>query len=191
MEIITGYAGTPHVTAAQDSSLNRAIFGLPTCILADPILESLDPQIQSNNIIRIRSAIGMIQGRVWWVAPNTYDEVNFNNGTQGENRIDLVTARYEKNAETGVESVEWNVIQGTPTEGSAVAPTPTDGNIDDGDNIADMKIFEVAFEGINLVSVTPVYNTALTLEAARISDATVEKYEALGFTAAEYSGGGQ
>lgn len=181
MEIITGYAGTPHVTAAQDSSLNRAIFGLPTCILADPILESLDPQIQSNDIIRIRSAIGMIQGRVWWVAPNTYDEVNFNNGTQGENRIDLVTARYEKNAETGVESVEWNVIQGTPTEGSAVAPTPTDGNIDDGDNVADMKIFEVAFEGINLVSVTPVFETALPTEAARISQETIDMFADAGY----------
>lgn len=160
MEIITGYAAQAHVTAAQDASINRGLLNVDTAVIDDPTLEEFEAQIQTNNIIRIRSGIGMLQGRAFWVAPNTYDEVNLANGTQGESRIDLVTARYEKNAETAVETIVWNVIQGTPTEGSPTVPAYTEGTIDAGDTVADMPMFQVLINGITLESVTPVFDLA-------------------------------
>ena len=174
MEIITGYAAQAHVTAAQDASINRGLLNVETAVLDDPTLEEFEAQIQTNNIIRIRSGLGILQGRAFWVAPNTYDEVNFANGTQGENRIDLVTARYERNAETAVETITWNVIQGTPTEGSPTPPAHTEGNIDDGDNVVDLPMFNVTISGINITGVTPVYDTCLnmTLTEAQYQDLT-------------------
>lgn len=163
MELITGYKGTPHVTAAQFAALSRGFLTSEgSGVLIDPVTETFETQIQTNNQIRIRSGIGVLQGRAFWVQPGSYDEIPINNGNQGENRIDLVTARYTKNPETSVESINWMVIQGTPTTGTPKVPSYTKGNIDSGDNTVDMPMFQVLIEDITLESVTPVYNMAAT-----------------------------
>lgn len=161
MEIITGYTGSPHVTAAQHASLWRGFLTSEgSGVLIDPVTETFETQIQTNNQIRIRSGIGVLQGRAFWVQPGSYDEITINNGNQGENRIDLVVARYTKNPETSVESINWMVIQGTPTTGTPKVPSYTKGNIDSGDNTVDMPMFQVLIEDITLESVTPVYTMA-------------------------------
>lgn len=161
MELITGYKGTPHVTAAQFAALSRGFLTSEgSGVLIDPVTETFETQIQTNNQIRIRSGIGVLQGRAFWVQPGSYDEITINNGNQGENRIDLVAARYTKNPETSVESINWVVIQGTPTTGTPKVPSYTKGNIDSGDNTVDMPMFQVLIEDITLESVTPVYNMA-------------------------------
>lgn len=160
MEIITGYTGSPHVTAAQHASLWRGFLtGGESGVLIDPVTEEFETQIQANNQIRVRSGIAVLQGRAFWVLPGSYDELNFANGNQGESRIDLVVARYTKNPETSVESIDWAVIQGTPTTGSPAVPAYTEGDIDGGDNTADMPMFQVLINGITLESVTPVFDT--------------------------------
>ena len=94
MELITGYKGSPHVTAAQFAALSRGFLtGSESGALVDPVTEGFQTQIQSNNEVRIRSGIGVLQGRAFWVQPGSYDEITINNGNQGENRIDLVVAR--------------------------------------------------------------------------------------------------
>lgn len=159
MELITGYKGSPHVTAAQFAALARGFLtGADSGVLIDPVTEDLEAQIQSNNQIRIRSGIGVFQGRAFWVQPGSYDEVTINNGNQGENRIDLIVARYVKNPETAVESINWQVIQGTPTTGTPVVPPYIKGNIDGGDNTADLPMFQVRINGITLGSITPLFD---------------------------------
>lgn len=161
MELITGYKGTPHVTAAQFAALSRGFLTSEgSGVLIDPVTETFETQIQTNNQIRIRSGIGVLQGRAFWVQPGSYDEIPINNGNQGENRIDLVTARYTKNPETSVESINWMVIQGTPTTGTPSVPAYINGDLDDEDLIADMPMFQVRLTELSIVSVTPVYNMA-------------------------------
>lgn len=154
MELITGHKGSPHVTAAQFAALARGFLtGTDSGVLIDPATEDLEAQIQSNNQIRIRSGIGVFQGRAFWVQPGSYDEVTINNGNQGENRIDLIVARYVKNPETAVESINWQVIQGTPTTGMPIVPPYIKGNIDGGDNTADLPLYKVTINGITIKSV--------------------------------------
>lgn len=176
MELITGYKGSPHVTAAQFAALSRGFLtGSESGALVDPVTEGFQAQIQSNNEVRIRSGIGIIQGRAFWVQPGSYDEITINNGNQGENRIDLVVARYTKAAETAVESIAWVVIQGTPTTGSPSVPAYTSGNIDDGDNTVDLPMFQVLINNITLTSVTSVFDTV------PISQETINMFEDAGY----------
>ena len=133
----------------------------------------------------------MIQGRIFEVVPDTYDSVTIENGTQGENRIDLIAAHFEADEETNTQEATWRVIKGTPVAGDPTVPTCTEGDIDAGDTVAEIPIAEVELEGINITAVRMVYPAlASNLEASKISDATVEKYIPLGFNLAEYSGGG-
>lgn len=98
------------------------------------------------------------------VTPETYDAVTINSGTQGENRIDLIVARYTASGETNTQSMEWVVIQGTPTTGQPVAPSPLTGDIDSGDTPVDMPMFQVLIEGITITSVTPVFESYAAYE---------------------------
>ena len=151
MELITGTAGKPHITSAQHRSIFEKIIGKGSYILDDN--ELLEPELQSNQSLRIRSGMLAHHGSISEVKRNTYDEVTIANGSQGMKRIDLVVARYTKNPETEVETMTWTVIQGTPAESDPAVPAYTEGNMQEGDLTDDCPVFEVRLDGIQVTEV--------------------------------------
>lgn len=156
MELITGYQEEDHVTSMQDAMWHRGIWK-DDCIIS--VGENLKAEVISNNEIRVRSGILNMQGKFCSIDMNTYDSLTINNGTAGENRIDLIVARYEKNNETQVEDVSLKVIQGTPSTSTPSVPSYMEGNIDNGDLIAELPVFRVNIEGINIVGVDNLLDT--------------------------------
>ena len=126
--------------------------------------QMLAPQVQSSNEIRIRDGALMVQGALGCVKVNTYDPVTIQNGTQGMKRIDLICWQYTYDAEQDVESAEWVVIQGTPSEADPQQPAYTDGDIQQGDSPVQVPVFAVELDGINVTGVTTLLPTAPTLE---------------------------
>ena len=156
MEIITGYKGRAHVTAEQDRAVNQGIFGEGSYVLG--IGQRMRAEIASNTEIRIYDGVISHQGCTAAIRKNAYDSVQIANGSQGMKRKDLVVARYTRNAGTGVEDLTWNVIQGTPAATNPAVPSETIGDIQAGDTIADMKMFIVTMNGINMESVESVFS---------------------------------
>lgn len=151
MEIVSGRTGKPHVTSQQFRQLIEGTVGQESCILTSG--ENLEPELASNNSVKIRSGMLAHHGNISSVKIGTYDEVGLSNGSQGMKRIDLVVCRYTKNAETEVESCNWVVIMGTPAASNPVAPACTVGNLQDGDLVDDCPVFEVHYDGINVTEV--------------------------------------
>lgn len=164
MELITGYQLEDHVTSLQDAMWHRGIWK-DDCIISAG--ENLKAEVISNNEIRVRSGILNMQGKFCSIDINTYDSLNINNGTAGENRIDLIVARYEKNNETQVEDVSLKVIQGTPSLDTPSVPSYIQGNIDNGDLIAELPLFKVNIEGINITKVECVIEIQPPVSLAR------------------------
>ena len=157
MIAITRVAGKPHITPRLDAMWHRGIAGTESGVFE--FFESFKAEISSNNKIRIRSGIGMLQGRYFAVEPSTYDEVSIGNGTQGEKRIDLIVARWTVDDENNTQDGDWHVIQGTPTTGTPAVPAHTTGDLDAGDLIADMPMFQVELNGVNITAIKKVYKT--------------------------------
>ena len=153
---ITNAAKEPHITPLQDSMWHRGMAGIDSCVFN--FFENFAAEVSSNNSVKIRSGIGMIQGRYFCVEPSTYDEVTIANGTQGEKRKDLIVCRWTVDEEQKVQSGDWVVIQGTPTTGTPAAPFYTDGDLDAGDLIADMPFYEVTLDGINVTGVAQKFD---------------------------------
>lgn len=151
MNFITAKKGTAHFTSDQFRTVLTSINGNGSHI-AD-LYEKLVPEISTNNIIKIRSGYLMHHGGVFIVEQGTYDEVTLQNGTQGMKRIDLIVARYMKNSETGIESGEWAVIQGTPAVSNPAVPTYTIGDMQNGDLVDDCPVFEIHLDGLNVTEV--------------------------------------
>lgn len=158
MEIVSGRTGKPHVTSQQFRQIIEGIVGSDSCIL--PSGENLEPELASNNILKIRSGMMSHHGNVSSVKIGTYDEVELTNGSQGMKRIDLVVNRYTKNAETGVEANDWIVIVGTPDAESPVAPAYTVGNLQEGDLIDDCPVLEIHYDGLNITEVKKLLEIA-------------------------------
>lgn len=158
MEIVSGKTGKPHVTSQQFRQLIEGIVGSASRIL--PVDEKLEPELASNNILKIRSGMMSHHGNVSSVKIGTYDEVELTNGSQGMKRIDLVVNRYTKNAETGVEANDWIVIVGTPDADSPAAPEYTAGNLQEGDLVDDCPVFEIHYDGLNITEVKKLLEIA-------------------------------
>lgn len=169
MEIVSGRTGKPHVTSQQFRQLIEGTVGQESCILTSG--ENLEPELASNNSVKIHSGMLAHHGNISSVKIGTYDEVGLSNGSQGMKRIDLVVCRYTKNAETEVENCDWVVIMGTPAASNPVAPAYTVGNLQDGDLVDDCPIFEVHYDGINVTEVkklVPVVSNLTELNSKTI-----------------------
>lgn len=151
MEIVSGKTGSPHVTSQQFRQILEGTIGQGSCILTSG--ENLEPELTSNNLLKIRSGIMAHHGNVSVVKIGTYDEVAITNGTQGMKRKDLVVNRYIRNKETGIETNEWLYIMGTPTSGTPTVPVYTKGNLQEGDLVDDCPVFEITLDGINVTEV--------------------------------------
>ena len=161
MDIITGYAGKAHVTAEQDRDINQGIVGSGSYVLRTGM--EMAAEVSSNNEIKIRDGVLMHQGCAASIKKNTYDSLTIVNGSQGMKRIDLIVARYSRSKDTGVESLKLIVIQGTPTTGTATVPSYTKGDIQAGDYVADMPMYQVILNGLNITEVKKVFETAPNL----------------------------
>lgn len=151
MELVTGRAGSPHITAQQDRQLHQGIWGEEAYILNTGNM--LEPQVQSSNKILIKDGALMYQGALFSVKVGTTDEITINNGNQGMKRKDLVVARYTYDSSQNIESATWLVYQGTPTGSNPVLPSGISGDIQAGDTAVDVPYLAVTLDGINIVSV--------------------------------------
>lgn len=160
MNIITGYRGEPHITSWQDRAQNQGTYGTGSYIL--DVGRKLAAEIVSANEIRIRDGVLSHQGCIANIEQGAYDSLEIANGTQGMSRIDLIVARYTKDAETNVENIELVVIEGTAAASSPAVPSYNTGDIQAGDSPVDMPLYRVNISGVNIGSVTQVASAVRT-----------------------------
>ena len=160
MEIITGYVGKPHVTSEQDRDVHIGMIGSGSYVLQTG--KQMAAEISSNNEIKVRDGVLMHQGCAASIKKNTYDSLSIVNGSQGMKRIDLIVARYERNENTGVESLTLKVLKGTQASANPATPAYTTGDIQAGDYIADMPMYKVTLDGINITKLEKQFQTVET-----------------------------
>lgn len=154
---ITNRKGQNHVTSAQFRDIIQSIVGHGSYIAN--LYNLMEPELSTNNKIKIKSGLLIHHGYMSEIQTGTYDEINYQNGTQGMLRVDLVVARYRKNEDTQIEDMEWVVIQGTPAESNPVVPDYIVGNMQEGDLTDDCPVFEIHFDGINVTEVKKLLPT--------------------------------
>lgn len=152
MEIITGYRNDPHVSSQQDRNAYIAIFGGAAAILKD-IDSELEATVVSANEIQVSDGMLVAEGCTACIERGTSDSLTIENGAQGMQRIDLIVARYTRDAGTAVEDMQLAVIKGTPSANAPAVPAHTSGLIADGDSPVDFPLYKVNIDGINITSI--------------------------------------
>lgn len=147
MEIVTGKAGVPHVSSADDGRRIAGEVGTGSYVLQTG--GKLAPSLVDANTVRIATGDMIVQGRhIGVTAP---EDVKVASGSQGKKRMDYICVHYTRDVSgpspTLVEKVEWKVLQGTPGS-SAAAPSVPKGSILGGDADVTVPICSVTFDGL-------------------------------------------
>ena len=146
MNIVTGYRGTPHISANEAQALNQGIFGTGNYVLN--VGNKFAATLESATSVAIQDGEGVIQGVQFRIAPGSVENVSISPGTSGYKRIDYICARYTKNASTGIEDVSLIVVEGTPSTSTPTAPTVNTGTILTGGSPVDFPLWEVDLDGL-------------------------------------------
>lgn len=146
VELVTGYAGTAHVTAAQDGRRNVGTFGSGRFVLHTG--QEFAITVDSANQVTVGTGDGIMDGR--HVTNETAESLTIQSGGQGVSRNDLVCIRYTRNASTGVESARLVVIKGTATGGTPSDPSYNSGSIIEGAVTVDWPLWRIPVSGISV-----------------------------------------
>lgn len=151
LHLVTGYAGSPHVTAEDHASMFEAairsgeyVMNAGTCFAATVI---------DNNTIQIGDGELMMQGRHVKLDLGKTVNVTIESGVLGQERIDYIVARYIRNTNDGIEECSLVVLKGTPAASDPAAPECITGDIN-GEKalVNDLPLYKVEISGLTLGS---------------------------------------
>lgn len=145
MKIVTGYRGASHITSEDMQALYRCIVGTECYIFPSNTLEYFQPTVdQSNLTITIGAGNGIFQGVFFRTPHGETDTIEIDPVATGYTRRDYICIRYERSA-SGVETMRWNYVKGTPvpSSGTPAAPSYVEGDISVGDLVAEYPLIDI------------------------------------------------
>lgn len=123
-------------------------------------LEKLAVQLISNNELRVKSGSFCIGGHYGYIPSGSYETCYVSPGNIGFRRKDLIVARY-----TRVGNLDYIGIQiytGVPSKGEPVVPTYSVSDLNADGKIREIPLHVVELNGMDIISVTPVFETLTT-----------------------------
>ena len=125
----------------------------------DYVLESdgnLEAGVVGDVTVRIQGGQGVIQGNLFAINLNKYEDVTLEPGTYGLSRNDLIVVRCSKN-DAGDLSYKLVALTGTNTSGNPVDPEYITGDINGDNNTHDFPLYRVKFNGVDITAVEPLF----------------------------------
>lgn len=143
VELVTGHAGTPHVSGEDVGALVAGLVGTGAYVLGSAPV----PQMTTANLLSVPACDIVMQGRhVRLTGTNT---VSIDNGSQVGKRSDIIYVEYSLDDSTGVELVsDLAVAKGTTGSAAVDPPLPHSGSILDAGNPVDVAICRVTLDAL-------------------------------------------
>ena len=171
-ELITGFAGTPHVGSDDMGAFQAGILGTGSYVLQTG--QQLKATVASSNKVTIGTGDLVMNGR--HVRMATATDLTIQNGTQGQKRNDLIVCRYSK-ASDGKETATLTVVKGTATTGTPADPSYNKTSILDGASVSDMPLYRIPIT--NLSVGTPIQLFKVLTPLGTVGDSVTQCVEAV------------
>lgn len=160
MQIVEGYTGTDHVTAAMDGALNAGCFGGGMYVMGTG--KRLACAVASSNSVTVADGDLMMNGRHGYIKHGTVETVQVASGTAGYRRNDVLACKYSKGSD-GVESMQLVVVKGAQTTGTPKDPDIASASILDGASEALMPLWRLPLDGVSIGAPERLFAYAPTL----------------------------
>lgn len=143
IELVTGHAGSAHVSGADVGALLASLVDKGSWVLGEaPAVTMTDA-----NTLSIGPCEILMQGR--HVRLVGYTNVTLRSGAQTGKRADLVVIRYSMSTDgTGVETADLVVVEGVTGETAADPAIPNTSSVLEGATVADVAVARVTFDAL-------------------------------------------
>lgn len=160
VKLMTGATGEQNIKAADDRECLAGITGLDSYVF--PTGSQLKATLVDANTVTIGTGAGSLQGSRFRCS--TVTTVNIQSGTQGQFRHDIIGLHFSRET-SGREGLEFQVLTGEPaaSEGAAMDPAYTVGDLLKGDAEAFMPLYRVKLSGINAADPEPLFSVLTPL----------------------------
>lgn len=118
----------------------------------------------SDNSVQLASGVYSLKGFMLHVEAGTAITLTVDSGTAGQNRNDLLVAELVKNGGgTGIDTLQFKIVKGTSTSGTAVDPTLTQQDVNATGTTRQEALYRIKLSGVTL---GPIERVAEIIEGA-------------------------
>ena len=168
IELITGHAGTAHISSADAGAYNAGTAGSGRYVLGTA--NGMSATLEDANTLVIATGDAIFDGR--HVRITSSESVTIDSGAQNMQRKDIVGIYYS--IENAVETATVAVYKGTPAASAATDPTLPTGNILEGATTAFMPLYRITLNGITPNEPEQLFNSLESLDSLKSeTDATI------------------
>lgn len=147
-----------NITAADDAAIFQSIIG------SDGVLNigsNFSTTVISNNDVRVSDGILCVGGHIGRIAYGDYNDMTIENGILGENRNDIIYAKFLTSGNYDTFTLE--VKRGESVAGTAKDPALTQGVLYENATLREFPLWRVKLEGLSIVAVEQMFTLVPTI----------------------------
>lgn len=165
IELVTGKAGTAHISSADVGRLIAGVCGLGRFVLQTGTKFAYTQS--GANLVIIESGDAVVQGRHIIIPTNTTEEVAITNASSGMCKYSSICLQYSKDTSStaGIESASIVVVDSAEVASGSTPPMPvlTQGDIIAGATVDQMPLYRILVTDTGIDTVIRVYKEISTI----------------------------
>ena len=156
VNLITGKGGSLHVTSGDMGAIQAGVLGSGNYLLANADGSYPTVTMKDANNINVPVMNLVLAGR--YARVTAAETVQVASGESGKNRNDILCLKYARD-DKNVESLSFEVLQGTPSTSTAADPTIPAGSVLNGDATVYFPIARIPITGITVGTPVQLFST--------------------------------
>lgn len=156
--ITTSEESLGNITAADDAAIFQSLIG------SDGVLNigsKFATTVISNNKVRVSDGVMCVGGHMGRTAYGDYNDMTIENGVSGQNRNDIIYAKFLTSG--SADTFTLDVKKGTGTTGTATDPALTQGVLYENATLREFPLWRVKLKGLSIVAVEQMFTLVPTI----------------------------
>ena len=156
--ITTSEESLGNITAADDAAIFQSLIG------SDGVLNigsKFATTVISNNKVRVADGVMCVGGHMGRTAYGDYNDMTIENGVSGQNRNDIIYAKFLTSGSADTFTLE--VKKGAGTTGTATDPALTQGVLYENATLREFPLWRVKLKGLSIVAVEQIFTLVPTI----------------------------
>ena len=150
--ITTSEESLGNITAADDAAIFQSLIG------SDGVLNigsKFATTVISNNKVRVADRVMCVGGHMGRTAYGDYNDMTIENGVSGQNRNDIIYAKFLTSG--SADTFTLDVKKGTGTTGTATDPALTQGVLYENATLREFPLWRVKLKGLSITAVEQMF----------------------------------
>lgn len=176
-----------HIYAEDDAAIYQSLFGEDG---ASSVGQACKATVLSNNKVRVADGVICVGGHFARIPYGDYIDCEIENGQSGQNRNDIIVARFETTGTGGIDTYTCEVKKGMAGS-TATDPEIVQEDLYKAGKVRELPLYRVKIEGLSITAVEQLFtlrktNEELEKELVSLNSKTSYNFDSLSWTNPTY-----